>query len=141
MRSLVKRNAQPNFLKLGKRGEKAALKYLKRLGYKKLSSNFHAERGEIDLVMLDGDRTVFIEVKTRTLDEHNYKKYGSASNAVDREKRKHFLYAVKIYNKQHPSSNRCRIDVIEVYYPKKIGLFTKPELRHIKSAFGADRDR
>jgi len=54
---------------LGKRGEKAALDYLKKNGYKILATNFFnpsgRRLGEIDIIARDGDEIVFVEVKTR----------------------------------------------------------------------------
>lgn len=57
-------------LSTGARGEKAALAYLKKNGYKILVSNFFnpsgRRLGEIDIVAKDGQEIVFVEVKTRT---------------------------------------------------------------------------
>jgi putative endonuclease len=51
---------------LGRRGEAAAAKYLRRCGYKILYRNFRASHGgEVDLVCRDHDTLVFVEVKTR----------------------------------------------------------------------------
>ena len=50
----------------GDQGEKLALGHLKKKGYKLLESNWRKARGELDLVMQDGEFIVFIEVKTRT---------------------------------------------------------------------------
>ena len=47
------------------RGERAAAKYLKRLGYRILAARDRSGLGEIDLVALDGQTIVFVEVKTR----------------------------------------------------------------------------
>jgi putative endonuclease len=57
-------------LSIGARGEKAALAYLKKRGYKILDSNFcntgGRRLGEIDIIAKDGEEIVFVEVKTRT---------------------------------------------------------------------------
>ena len=52
-------------LNLGKLGERLALKKIKRLGYKYITSNYRCRLGEIDLIAKDGDCLVFIEIKTR----------------------------------------------------------------------------
>jgi putative endonuclease len=52
-------------LPLGRRGERAAEKYLRRSGYRIVARNFRAAGAEIDLVAMDGDTLVFVEVKTR----------------------------------------------------------------------------
>lgn len=58
-------------LSTGARGEKAAIKYLQKNGYKILDSNFFntsgRRLGEIDIVAKEDEELVFIEVKTRTL--------------------------------------------------------------------------
>ena len=51
---------------LGRRGEDAAARFLKRLGYKILARSRRLAPGEFDLVALDGRTIVFVEVKTRT---------------------------------------------------------------------------
>jgi len=52
-------------LPLGRRGERAAERYLRRIGYRIVARNFRAAGAEIDLVAMDGDTLVFVEVKTR----------------------------------------------------------------------------
>jgi putative endonuclease len=60
---------------LGARGEKAALAYLKKLGYKILETNFSNKSGrrlgEIDIIAKNGNELVFIEVKTRSFSAKN----------------------------------------------------------------------
>jgi putative endonuclease len=56
---------------LGREGERLAGKFLRRSGYKILHRNFRAKHGgEVDLICRDGDVLAFVEVKTRTTDEH-----------------------------------------------------------------------
>ncbi len=50
---------------LGKRGEAAAARFLRRRGYKILARGDRFGPGELDLVALDGKTIVFVEVKTR----------------------------------------------------------------------------
>ncbi len=52
---------------LGRRGEQAAAKHLRRRGWKVLYRNFRApDGGEVDLICRDGVALVFAEVKTRS---------------------------------------------------------------------------
>src|SRR4051794_21091119 len=65
---------------LGQRGEAAAARFLKRLGYTIVGRGSHIRRGEIDLIAVDGHTIVFVEVKTRI--SHDA---GHPAEAVDRE--------------------------------------------------------
>lgn len=109
----------------GKNGEEIASKYLESIGYKILDRNFNCNQGEIDIIAKDKNEIVFVEVKTRT-----NRRYGLASEAVNKIKKKHLLRAIKyyIYIKGY---EKCfiRIDVIEVYI--KNG---KTNINHIKQA-------
>ena len=50
---------------LGERGEIAAARFLRRLGYHIIARRHRNPLGEIDLVAVDGRMVVFVEVKTR----------------------------------------------------------------------------
>ena len=62
------KNKKP--LLIGARGEKAAVNYLKKCGYRILETNFFnpsgRRLGEIDIIAKIGEEFIFIEVKTRT---------------------------------------------------------------------------
>lgn len=49
----------------GKDAELQALEYLQQQGLRLLAQNWLCKRGELDLVMLDGDTVVFVEVRYR----------------------------------------------------------------------------
>jgi putative endonuclease len=48
----------------GNRSERAAERFLKRLGYRILARNYRCPQGEIDRVALDGTCLVFVEVRS-----------------------------------------------------------------------------
>ena len=48
---------------LGKKGEERAVQALETAGMKIIARNFRSQRGEIDIIALDGETLVFIEVK------------------------------------------------------------------------------
>ena len=48
---------------LGKKGEDKAVLALEAAGMKIIDRNFRSQRGEIDIIALDGDTLVFVEVK------------------------------------------------------------------------------
>lgn len=45
--------------------EESAALYLERHGYRILEKNFRCQRGEIDLIAMDGEYLCFVEVKFR----------------------------------------------------------------------------
>jgi putative endonuclease len=49
----------------GQRGEDLAVAHFERLGFEVLARNHRTRYGELDLVVYDGERLVFVEVKTR----------------------------------------------------------------------------
>ncbi len=54
---------------LGRRGERAATRLVRRYGWDILARNWrHPTYGEIDIVALDAATVIFIEVKTRRVD-------------------------------------------------------------------------
>src|SRR5271167_661654 len=79
-------------LPLGRRGERAAEKYLRRSGYRIVARNFRAARAEIDLVAMDGDVLVFVEVKTR-----RSRGAGAPEEAVDERKQKQIRRAAEMF--------------------------------------------
>ena len=98
---------------LGGRGERAAVKYLKKQGYKLLRKNYKTPFGEVDLLLSDGDTLVFAEVKTRTSAE-----YGTPSEAVDRERQSRYKRAAAFHLKSENIAQEealVRFDVVEVF--------------------------
>lgn len=51
--------------KTGNKGEELACGFLKKKGYLIVERNFRTRFGEIDIVCLDGEKLVFVEVKTK----------------------------------------------------------------------------
>lgn len=100
--------------KIGDIGEALACAYLEEKGYTILCRNYIAPHGEIDIVAQYGQRTVFCEVKTRTVSIH-LKKYGRPAKAVNARKWEHLFSAARSYLNAHPEAQKPRLDVIEVY--------------------------
>ena len=107
---------------LGKKGEKLALQYLKKQGYKLLKTNYRTPFGEADIVMQEGEETVFIEVKTRTGDS-----YGAPREAVGNVKQQRYYKIAQCYWLETKTEPNARFDVVEVYADGKI--------EHFKNAF------
>ena len=70
---------------LGRKGEDAACRYLKKHGYKILKRNYVTPFGEADIVARKGDTYCFVEVKTRESDA-----FGLPTEAVNREKQRRY---------------------------------------------------
>ena len=66
LRSWIASRRRPK--SLGERGEMAAARFLKRLGYHILARHLDLPLGELDIIAVDGRTVVFVEVKTRTLE-------------------------------------------------------------------------
>ncbi|MBO5308566.1 MAG: YraN family protein [Lentisphaeria bacterium] len=58
------KSARKAHLKLGRRGENAAWKFLESKECELIARNWRVKAGELDLVVLDGETLVFVEVKT-----------------------------------------------------------------------------
>ncbi|HYV35308.1 MAG TPA: YraN family protein, partial [Gemmataceae bacterium] len=48
----------------GNRSERAAARFLKRLGYRIVARNYSCQLGELDLIALDNGSIVFVEVRS-----------------------------------------------------------------------------
>ncbi len=114
---------------LGRRGEQAAAKFLKRRGFEVLHRNWTCFAGEVDIVALQEDTLCFVEVKTRS----NIKK-GFPSEAVDDRKRERYERIAACYLKEHAYEDlRVRFDVISILALSNDRAF----LRHHINAFGS----
>ena len=113
---------------LGRWGEKRCEKFLKRKGLKNLARNFSCKTGEIDLIMVDSDRTiVFVEVKTRA-DES----FSPSEAAITSTKKTRMLRAARYFLSIHNIENRpFRFDVVTIV----LGQKGQPEIRHYENAF------
>ena len=98
---------------LGRRGEEAAERYLKRRGYKVLARGHRLRPGELDLVMLDGGTIVFVEVKTRQSQEA-----GHPAEAVDEKKQRRLTRLAVTFLKRHRLLEYPgRFDVVAITWP------------------------
>ena len=115
-------------LDVAKLGEKFAVEHLKTQGYQILAQNYRFRRGEIDLVAQDGERIVFVEVKTR-----RSLKFGLPQAAVTRRKQRQISKIALAYLKtQNLLDAPCRFDVIAIYLSPQCELL---RLEQIENAF------
>jgi len=109
----------PEELPLGRRGERAAEKYLKRNGYRIVARNFRAAGAEIDLVAMDGETLVFVEVKTR-----RSRISGAPEEAVDERKQLRMRRAAEAFATRYRAGEKeLRFDIVAVNaVGKRLGI-------------------
>ncbi len=93
---------------LGSAGENKAVKYLKKQGCKILKRNYRTPFGEADIVVRDGEDTVFVEVKTRSSAD-----FSTPAEAVTAVKRKKYRDIARYYLCGR-EEEFIRFDVIEI---------------------------
>ncbi len=89
--------------------ELRACKELERAGLRLLTRNYQTRRGELDLIMRDGDTIVFVEVRYRRDAGH-----GDAAASVTPAKQARLILAAQHWLSVHPEHARrtCRFDVV-----------------------------
>lgn len=96
----------------GRIGEDLTHRYLRRKGCTVVARNYRRRsgHGEIDLVVWDRDKLVFVEVKTRETDA-----FGEPDRAVDAEKQLHLIRAAREYaHRANVEWQHVRFDVVSV---------------------------
>ncbi|MCA8925497.1 MAG: YraN family protein [Planctomycetes bacterium] len=114
----------------GDAGEDAAARYAQARGWPLVARNHRCKRGEIDLIVRDGQTLVFVEVKTRAAP-------GRGLQAVTWSKRRRLVLASLHYAGHHRvdlSATPCRFDVCEVW----VGPQGKHQVRWHERAFDAE---
>ena len=111
----------------GRRGEDLAHRFLRGRGCTVVARNYRtlSGSGEIDLVVWDGGKLAFVEVKTRATDE-----YGPPEQAVNPEKRCHLMRVAREYARKTGTPwERVRFDIVSIV------LRQPPEIALLKAAF------
>ena len=122
---------------IGDFGERKAANFLRLRGYTIKERNWFAGKCEIDIIAATLRDIVFVEVKTRTYSEEDWKTAPPPSLAVDPNKQSHTRRAAGSYLRQNPSKKQPRMDVIEVWLSKPTDK-KRPkvlQIRHIKAAY------
>ncbi len=115
-------------LTLGKWGEEAAARYLRKRKFKIIARNFRCSVGEIDIVARHRDVLVFVEVKTKREEG-----FIPPEASITGDKKRQIIKAAGYYLKKlRLKDQRCRFDVVAVV----AGDGEKPEaIRHYPGAF------
>ena len=94
---------------IGQAGEDRALAYLQQQGLRLVERNFLCKVGELDLIMREGDRLVFVEVR-----ERSNPRYGGAAASISPAKQRRILRAARFYLLRFVKMPPCRIDVVAI---------------------------
>lgn len=114
--------------RLGEKGEEAAARYLKKLGYSVLCRNYTCFIGEIDLIALDKGMLVFVEVRSRSSTV-----FGLPQESVTKRKQHKLRQLAWNYLlAEGKTGSCCRFDVIAVLFD---GEGAVSSLDHITNAF------
>lgn len=114
----------------GTRSERAAARFLRRLGYRILARNYTCSHGELDLIALDVQALVFVEVRST----------GSADSerpaaSVDEAKQRRLTRLALHYLQEHQLLDRpARFDVLTLSWPEGQ---REPHIVHYRQAFEA----
>jgi len=113
---------------LGQWGERRCEKFLRKKGLKKLARNFSCKTGEIDLIMVDADRTiVFVEVRTKS-DE----RFAPAEASITFAKKAKLLRTARYFLATHKIEDRpYRFDIVIII----LSQTGREQIRHYKNAF------
>ena len=115
---------------IGDRGERAAVRFLKRKGFKILAKQYRNQFGEVDVIALDGSQIVFVEVKTRQSTDA-----GQPFEAVDRRKQQKLTKLALVWLKKYKRLEQsARFDIVSVIWPQNSA---EPQIQHFVNAFEA----
>lgn len=112
---------------LGRRGESLAVDYLAEAGMTLVERNWRCQQGEIDIVLRDGDETVFVEVKTRSSAA-----FGHPLEAITATKLARLRRLAGAWCEAHPGQyRRIRIDAVAIVAPAFGGVL----IEHLRRVF------
>ena len=110
---------------LGITGEKIAIDYLLKKGYKILDKNWRFQKAEVDIFAQKEDTLVCVEVKTRSSDY-----FGDPQDFVDAKKIKLLVKATDHYVVTKDLDVDVRFDIIAIIKNNK-----ETKIEHIEDAF------
>ena len=128
---------KPDNAKIGRFGEKAAAKYLKKHKYKIVAKNVREGHSEIDIIAKTKDTLVFVEVKTRTRCG-DAPVYSRPADAVNKSKITYLIRGADRFCGEHGEKYAHyfkRFDIIEVYLDGNAAGLKVTDIRHFENAF------
>ena len=116
---------------IGNIGEEAAVKALKKHGYKIIERNDRTKMGEIDIIAKDGEYTVFVEVRLRKSNA-----FGSPADTIDRRKQQKIIKAAQMYAvKNDIYDTPMRFDAVLINADTDGEKLVNTKIEIIKNAF------
>jgi len=93
----------------GLQAEAFACQFLLERGLTLVTRNYRTRRGEIDLIMQDGETLVFVEVRARSRS-----RFMHAAETIDSQKQRRLIHAGRCYLRDNNLTERiiCRFDVV-----------------------------
>lgn len=116
-----------NTRQVGMYYESQARRYLEQAGLDFIAANVKVGRGELDLIMRDGQTLVFVEVRYRF-----HTAFGGALASITRQKQRHLRQSAALWLAQqgdNAEETAYRFDVLAI---------TGNQLQWLPNAFGAD---
>lgn len=92
---------------IGQAAEDRAWAFLQEQGCELVARNWHCRYGEIDLIVKQGDRLIFVEVKYR-----KNQAFGGAAYSITPRKLSKLQQTVEYYLQENPCPYPCRLDAI-----------------------------
>jgi putative endonuclease len=114
----------------GNRSERAAIRFLKHLGYRIIARNYATALGELDVVAMDQSVIVFVEVRS-TETSHIERPAFSVDAAKQRQLT---TLALQFLQKHRLMGRPARFDVLAVSWPPGQ---REPKIVHYRHAFEA----
>jgi len=100
-------NRQAPHLQQGRQAEDEALAFLKSKGLRLIVRNYRCRRGEIDLIMEDGNTLVLVEVRYR-----KSSRFGDALESVTPQKQARLIHCASHYLSTIRAEKPVRFDVV-----------------------------
>jgi len=114
----------------GKKGERLALLYLRKEGYRIIETNYTSRQGEIDIISSDKGCISFVEVRSKATEE-----FGLPEYTINKRKKNQIQRTALSYIKRNHLEDRdCRFDVVCI---EDING-RHPRIRLVRDAFELD---
>jgi putative endonuclease len=110
---------------LGKKGEKLAMEFLLKKGYKIVSRNFKFQKAEVDIIARKGRTLAIIEVKTRSTPD-----FGNPQEFVKAKQIQNLVKAIDYFVSEHNLDVEVRFDIVAIIKNK-----IETRIEHLEDAF------